>query len=280
MKPIRAAIIGCGNRSRQHIEADRRIPGVEVVACCDPHEERREKLAQEYGLRAYAEARSMLAQERPDLIHLVTQPGLRVELMTLVSEFATPLCTVEKPVAVGVADWRALVELEKATRTRFAICHQFRWQEHLVKCQQALVGGALGRALFLDLSAGMNIANQGTHTLNYGRSLLGDPQVSHVSEWEIVSPQGSVDGHYGGMQTWAEKNLQAQVGFHQAVIDWGREAVREPGVSLRQSLHEWKVVLAVYTSAMTHRPVDVAVFEPDDDLFHTLAMRLNPSSSG
>ena len=40
--------------------------------------------------------------------------------------------------------------------------------------------GKLGKALMLDISSGMNIAGQGTPTLNYGRSLLGVPQVESV----------------------------------------------------------------------------------------------------
>jgi predicted dehydrogenase len=42
------------------------------------------------------------------------------------------------------------------------------------------------------MSAGMNIAGQGTHTLNYGRSLVGDPAVTRVfanaSGWDTTDP--------------------------------------------------------------------------------------------
>jgi predicted dehydrogenase len=48
--------------------------------------------------------------------------------------------------------------------------------------------GDLGKTLFLDISAGMNISGQGTHTLNYGRSLIGDPKVvrvfGQISGWD------------------------------------------------------------------------------------------------
>jgi predicted dehydrogenase len=344
MSKLRVAIVGCGNRSRAHLLADQLIPGVQLVACCDRHTEKREKLAAEFNLRAYADARSMIVAERPDLVHLVTQPATRVALMSLVSELGVPLCTVEKPIATGVADWRALCALEVQTKTRFAICHQFRWQPHLVKCQQAVASGRLGPVLFLDISAGMNIANQGTHTLNYGRSLIGDPLVALVAgnafgwdlgdpthpapeatqsfltfengirgawtlgpisprvgdplttwqhvrvaayadrgrvnyeefgQWEIVSTQGAARGDYGGMETWAQNNRLAQTDFHRSVISWGQAAETEPGTSLRQSLHEWKVVLAVYTSAVEGRPVELASFEPEDDLFHRLADKLS-----
>ncbi len=343
MSTVRVAIIGCGNRSRAHLQADQLIPGVQLVGCCDPIPEKRDQLAAEFQMGAYPDARMMIEIEKPDLVHLVTQPALRVDLMRLVSELGVPLCTVEKPVATGVADWRALCDLETITKTKFAICHQFRWQQQLMKCQQAVASGRLGPVKFLDISAGMNIANQGTHTLNYGRSLIGDPKVTLVAgnafgwdlgdpthpapeatqaylvfengvrglwtlgpisprigdpqttwqhvrvaayadrgrvnyeefgQWEIVSPEGVERGDYGSIQTWGHNNLLAQVGFHMALIAWGEQDALEPGTSLRQSLHEWKAVLAVYTSAVEHRSVEIDSFEPEDDLFHALAKTL------
>jgi predicted dehydrogenase len=202
---------------------------------------------------------------------------------------------------------------------------------------------------FLDISAGMNIANQGTHTLNYGRSLIGDPQVTLVAgnaygwdmgdpthpapeateaylifangvrglwtlgsisprvgypattwqhvrvtayadrgrvnyeefgKWEIVSSEGVECGDYEGMDIWGRNNLLAQAEFHKALIAWGNEDATEPGTSLRQSLHEWKVVLAVYTSAIEHQPVEIASFEPEDHLFHRLAELLSLKERG
>ena len=346
MSPYRIAVIGCGSRARAHFQADQLIADAQLVACCDPILERRETIAAEFNLRPYADARAMLEQEKPDLVHVVTQPALRAELLSLVAGSGTPLCTVEKPIATGVADWRVLCELERTSTFKCAISHQFRWQQHLVKCRAALASGKLGDVKFLDISAGMNIANQGTHTLNYGRLLLGDPQVALVAanaygwdrgdpthpapeataanlvfengvrglwtlgpisprigdpattwqhvraaayadrgrvsyeefgRWEIVSPEGSESGSYGGMETWARNNLLAQADFHRAVMAWGADEALVPGTSLRQSLHEWKVVLAVYTSAIEHRPIEIASFEPDDRLFTSLAHTLSHS---
>jgi predicted dehydrogenase len=348
MSKYRVAVVGCGGRSRAHI-----LPyfpplsageAAEVVACCAPNPERREKVAAEFGLRAYADVQTMIEQEKPDLVHLVTWPDTRVELMTLVSDLGVPLCTVEKPIATGAADWRQLCALEKRTATRFAICHQMRWQKHLSLCRAALQSGAMGDVKFLDISAGMNIAGQGTHTLNYGRSLVGDAKVARVAgsafgwdrsdkghpapaaseayltfetglralwtsgpisprcgdpkttwqhvriaayadqgrvnyeefgKWEIVSPAGNECGHYGGMETWMANNLEAQSDFHQAMFDWLEDDRKVPGTSLEQSLHEWKVVLAVYTSALLREPVNLDSFEPEDDLFHALEAALS-----
>jgi predicted dehydrogenase len=187
-----AVVIGCGARAAGHIDAYRHLPDARVVACCAPSAVRREPLAARYGLRAYADAAVMLGRERPDIVHLITGVETRVPLMRLVSEHCVPMCTVEKPIAAAVGDWRELLELSRSTATRFAVCHQFRWQTHLMKCQAALQSGGLGPVRFLDISSGMNIAGQGTHTLNYGRSLIGDCKVSNV----FASASGWSNDHF------------------------------------------------------------------------------------
>ncbi|HUU31478.1 MAG TPA: Gfo/Idh/MocA family oxidoreductase [Phycisphaerae bacterium] len=180
MAIYRVAVIGCGGRSVPHIKAYQHIRRAKVVACCDPDKARREKIATDFGVTPYAEAAEMIRNEKPDLVHNVTWPSLRVPLMTLMADLGVPAATVEKPIATGVADWRALVELERRAPTRFAVCHQCRWQPHLVKCRQALASGRLGKVLLVDASAGMNISGQGTHILNYAVSLNGESPIVRV----------------------------------------------------------------------------------------------------
>jgi len=335
MKTYRAAIIGCGHRAPAHIEAYQHIPNASVVACCAPSAHRRDPLAARYHLKAYSDPREMIRVEQPDIVHLVTWPDTRVELMTLVSELGVPLCTTEKPLAAAVQDWRALCALEQNTRTKFAVCHQVRWQPDLVRCQEALRSGRLGKVLFLDISAGMNIAGQGTHTLNYGMALAGDLPVERVfanasgwdaadpghpgpatseayltftgglrglwtsgytsprcgdpattwqhvrvaayaergrvlfeefGRWEIMGPGVEERGSYGGMEEHGRNNLLAQAGLHQAMFSWLENDRQVPGTSLAQSLQEWKVVLAMYASALERRPITLEGFEPHNDL--------------
>jgi predicted dehydrogenase len=281
----------------------------------------------------------MIEAERPDIVHLITWPETRVELMTLVSDLGVPLCTVEKPIASGVDDWKALQRLNDVSATKFAVCHQFRWHPTIIKCRDAVQRGVCGEPQFLHLSAGMNITGQGTHTLNYGRSFVGDPRVTRVfanaSGWDdsdpghpapaatvaslefdtglralwtsgIVSPRagdpattwqhvriaaygdrgralfeefgnweisGSDEvegGAFSGMKDWQAGNKVAQAGFHQAMFDWLGDSGCEPGTSLRQSLHEWAVVLAVYQSALERKPIMLDGFDPAPDLVNRL----------
>ena len=339
----KAALIGCGGRAPGHIEAYQHIDGAEVVACYAPSATRREPLAEKYDLHAYDDLTKMIQAEKPDIVHIITPPTARVDLMTTVSALGVPMCTVEKPLATQVKDWHQLEALEASSATKFGISHQLRWQPYLVKCRDALHSGALGEIKFLDFSAGMNISGQGTHILDYAMSFnydspvvrvfgavsgteqtdtvhpapdssvgyltfengvrglwnngptaprAGDPETiyQHVrvavyadqgrvtyeefGAWEIVSPTGREAGDFGGLDTWRANNVVAQGGFHQAMIDWHEDDAKPCGTNLKQSLHEWSVVLALYLSALERRPIEMADFDPPENLFEILLSTL------
>lgn len=341
----RAVLIGCGSRAPWYLAAYRLIPDAEVVACCDRSGIGSHHLADAYGIRAYQDVGRLLAAEQPELVHIVTGPAGRVELMEDVAAHDVPLCTVEKPVALGVADYRRLSRLVSVASTKFAVSHQFRWQPDYDGIRRAVLGGDIGRVTLLDLSAGMTIAGQGTHVLHYGLELIGggpvvsvfgtahgwtrqDPEhpgpiassaVFHcengvrglwvtgseaprvgkqMAVWKHVriaaygeaghalyeefgrfhvwGHAGRHGGDYGGMETWRQNNIAAQAGFHQAMWHWQGHPDDPPSTNLRRSLDEWKVVLAVYYSALVRRPVRLSEFEPDDGLLAEFEARFSP----
>jgi predicted dehydrogenase len=174
MKKYHSAIIGCGPRGRMHVLAYEFVPQAELTACCDLDIQRRNELAAEFGLQAYAGAEEMLEKEKPDLIHLVTAPNTRVPLMTLVDQAGIPACIVEKPVAYQVQDWKALAAFAQQTKTQFAVGAQFRYHPDLTRCRLALQSGSLGILRSLEFSAVGTICDQGVHGLDWAMSLNED----------------------------------------------------------------------------------------------------------
>ena len=337
MAKYRCAIVGCGPRAGWHARAYELITRGELVACCDLDAQRMEKFADDFGLTPHADAAEMIQKEKPDLVHIVTLPTARVELMRTVSDGGVPACIVEKPIACEVKDWKQVCELEARTSTKFAVGKQFRWHAHLTRCREALRSGRLGKLLFLDFSAGMNISGQGTHIIDWAMSLNGDAPVVRVfgaasgvdmsdphhpapdttvgqllfangvyglwnngytaprvgdestayqhcrvaayaergrtlweefGRWEIVSPDG-VEGGEASPAEWEEGNHAAQAGLTNAMFDWLEEDARPAGTNLEAALHQWNVVLGLYASALSRRPVDIP-FDPPDGLFETL----------
>ena len=180
MSTFKTAIIGAGKRSVPHLDAYRHTPEARCTAICDVDEQRSLERAEQYGLTGYTDARDMVEAERPDVVHIVTWPDVRPRLMKLVSDMGVPACTTEKPLAKEVADWKLLRDIEKASKTKFGVCHQFRWHPDLARCIEVANSGDLGKPRLIDMSAGMNLSAQGTHILNYGMALNGDSPVDRV----------------------------------------------------------------------------------------------------
>ena len=171
----RACILGVGPRAYRHAEAYAKVKRGELVACCNlSNVERRERFAERFGVKAYASLEEMVRHEKPDLVHVVTSPLYRVELLTAVSELGVPACLVEKPIAYQVRDWGQLVALEATSACKIGVGAQIRYHPNLMRCQQVVNSGELGEVLFIDCSARMTICNQGVHVIDWAMSLNGD----------------------------------------------------------------------------------------------------------
>jgi len=97
----RSAFLGCGPRARQHADAYRFVKQGKMVAICDLDEKQLDAFSKEFNIRAcYTDIRAMLGKERPDLLHIVTPPGLRVPLMSIAPEYEVPVVIIEKPIAI------------------------------------------------------------------------------------------------------------------------------------------------------------------------------------
>ncbi len=180
MSQYKTAVIGAGKRSVPHIEAYRHTPEARCTAVCDIDAEKAGERASRFSLTPYTDPAAMVEAEKPDLVHIVTWPDVRPELIALVADMGVPACTTEKPLAKEVRDWRKLREVEQASKTKFGVCHQFRWHPDLARCIEAANSGELGRPRLIDMSAGMNLSAQGTHILHYGKALNADEPVVRV----------------------------------------------------------------------------------------------------
>ena len=75
---LRGMLIGCGFFAENHLNAwtsmrDTPLEGVELVAVCDRDLAKAEAAARRFGIpRAYADAETMLAKQKPDFVDIAT----------------------------------------------------------------------------------------------------------------------------------------------------------------------------------------------------------------
>jgi len=187
----KSCCLGCGSRAAGHAEAYAHVRKARLEAVCDLNEERLHAFAERFRIpRRYTDLGEMLQQEKPDLLHIVTQPQQRVELLAIASEAAVPAVLVEKPLALDGADFSAISELGERTSTRICVNHQLRFHPKVLELLELVRSGAIGELRFLEASARLGLAGQGTHALNLMLAFATDArparifaQVSGKDEW-------------------------------------------------------------------------------------------------
>lgn len=163
----RCAIIGVsGGRARGHADAYQHIGRGRLVAVATRQHDKLDAFGDEFNVAArYTDYRELFAKEQPDLVHVNTPPNVRLEIFQAAEEAGVPALIVEKPLAIQAEDYLAICDFARTAKTKIAINHQLHFQPRRALLQRLVSEGEIGDIRFIDASAGMNMAYQGTHTL-------------------------------------------------------------------------------------------------------------------
>lgn len=191
----KTALLGCGERSREHSQAYEHVSRGQIVAICDLKEDLLNAFGENFGIEnRYTDIHEMLEKEKPDVLHIVTRPTLRVPLMTIAAEHEVPAAIVEKPIAIDSKDFQALVELEKKSSTKFVVNHQLHFHPKRLELQRDVEEGRIGDVRFLEVSARLNLLGQGTHILELMFAFNGN--ATPTSVFGQVSGANGLDSNH------------------------------------------------------------------------------------
>lgn len=147
---LNAAVVGCGVISGPHLDALKRLPNARVVAVCDPSEDAREAVAKKYGVaKTYADYREMLAQEKPDVIHICTPAQSHAEI-SLAAMKAKCHVYVEKPMAMTAAEAKKMVNAAKRHKVKLCVGHNHVFDKVMVQAREMIASGAIGRIIHVE----------------------------------------------------------------------------------------------------------------------------------
>lgn len=153
MAPVRVAIVGTGTIARIHADALAALgPGADgaapaaLVAGVDVDPESLDAFRTRHGVAGHTDLDEMLAEARPDLVHVCTPPGLHLaQARTCLAAGAHVL--VEKPPALSVADMDALVAAQGEGGPWAATVFQHRFGSGARRLRAMVESGVLGRPL-------------------------------------------------------------------------------------------------------------------------------------
>ncbi len=164
---FKSVIIGVsGGRASGLAEAYNHIKRGQLTAISTRTEKNLHAFGDRFGVEArYTDYREMLEREKPDLVHVNTPPDVRLEIFAAAEEYGVPAVLVEKPIAIQGEDWRAIRDFADGAKTKIAVNHQLHFHPRRQQLQQIVREGKIGDVLFIEASCAMNLAYQGTHTL-------------------------------------------------------------------------------------------------------------------
>ncbi|WP_171132868.1 MULTISPECIES: Gfo/Idh/MocA family protein [unclassified Ruegeria] len=137
---LRVAGVGAGYFSQFHYGSWRRIPEVELVACCDQDLSK----AQAWGVPAFDRLPDMLATVQPDLLDIILPPeGHRVALAQAL-EAGVRAIICQKPFGVNLDEARAMAQDAAEAGATLVIHENFRFQPWYRAIKAALDAGRVG----------------------------------------------------------------------------------------------------------------------------------------
>lgn len=143
---LRVGILGAGWAAESHAVAYAQLPNVTVTALWNRTRPRAEALAgqlKQPDLRIYDGWQDLIEQANVDVISIATPPMMRREPFLMALEHGCHVL-VEKPISVGVAEARAMVEAAQAAQTVTAACFNWRYAPAHQVAWRAVQDGMIG----------------------------------------------------------------------------------------------------------------------------------------
>lgn len=155
---LKGAIVGCGAIAREHLAAASELENVEIAAVCDLSAARAEATAERFGVANwYTSHERLLAEVRPDLVHVTTPPSSHFEIASAcLSGGLNVLC--EKPITADYQNFCILKQLAADNRCLLMENQNFRYHSSIQRLFKLRDIGKLGEILDAQISIALNIS--------------------------------------------------------------------------------------------------------------------------
>lgn len=178
-RALRAAVIGCGAISAEHLTYLGSAPDVELVGVCDASAVSARFAQERYGATAaYTDATTMLAEATPEVVHVLTPPHTHVALAELCLAAGTHV-VCEKPMTATAADTSALLDRAAAAGRILVESRNLLWNDPVMAIDRLVADGRLGEIREVDVLMSLDLTG--------GR--FGDVNLSGPG---VVLPGGAV----------------------------------------------------------------------------------------
>ncbi len=146
MPPVNVAVIGSGFMGAAHVDALRRVPGVNVVAIASIDFPRAQELAAQFGItNVFDDWKALLGRDDVHAVHNCTPNNLHFEVNKAFIEAGKHVLS-EKPLTMTSAESAELVRLARQTGVVTAINFNYRGYPLIQQARGMVSRGELLRA--------------------------------------------------------------------------------------------------------------------------------------
>lgn len=225
----KSVIIGVsGGRAHGHADAYQHTKRGVIAAVSARQRDKLDDFADKYDVdKRYTDYREMFEKEKPDLVQVSTPPDARLKIIMAAEAAGVPAIIVEKPLAIQGEDYLALRDFAASKpRIKVAINHQLQFHPRRRQFQRLVQDGAIGDIRCIEASSGMNLAYQGTHSLQAIGAF--NPAAPTTVFGQVAGAKGlqpNIREHYAPDQSLAALEYSNGV---QATLRCGENAPRVP----------------------------------------------------
>jgi UDP-N-acetylglucosamine 3-dehydrogenase len=209
---IRVAVVGVNNIGNIHCRYYAEHPDTELVAVCDLMEERAQKAALTFGVKAYTDLRKLLDAEQVDMVCVATggeEKGSHHYEPVMIAIEAGKDVLVEKPISNRIEEARAMVKAAAAKGVRFGCNLNHRFTPAAEKGKQWMDANLIGTPLFVNMRLSIDNKADFTewfhmralhpHSIDVMRYFFGD--IKRVQAFMNKSP---------GRTTWSNASINME----------------------------------------------------------------------
>ncbi|MCC6697214.1 MAG: Gfo/Idh/MocA family oxidoreductase [Candidatus Hydrogenedentes bacterium] len=159
---LRAAVIGAGQISAEHLRFLKRSTAAHLAAVCDLSESLARFSATRYGAdKSYTDHEEMLQCEHLDVVHVLTPPSTHCKIAADCLKARTHVI-VEKPIATTNEEFRMLAAMAQWQKRVLTEDHNYRFNEQVRAIEAMHNADRLGDVREVDIRMTLNITEADT----------------------------------------------------------------------------------------------------------------------
>ncbi len=144
MKVYKGVAVGAGYFSHFQYEAWSRIPEVAITALCNRNQQSGIELQKKYNIAChYTDYRTMIDEEQPDFIDIITPPESHLEICQYAAKNGVAIIC-QKPLAPTFEEGKELVAFVKQKGVPFMVHENWRFQPWYRKIKELLTQKVIG----------------------------------------------------------------------------------------------------------------------------------------